>query len=561
MTRSDVGPASGRHVTVGARSARERGDDRSEARKQETSARAALAVFVLVEVVAGGLWLALGRRQWFWLDEWDFLTKRGVTAHDLLDDHNGHWSALPILVYRALWSTVGLRSYLPYLATLIVLHLVTAALLLVLMRRVGVNVWIATAATSAFVLFGTGWQNIEWAFQIGFVGALALGLTQLLLADHEGPIDRRDLLGVFAGLAALMCSSIAVSILVVVAIAALSKRGLAAAALHAVPLGLIYLAWWIPIGRRGAEAGPAFGTARVDTVGRFVAVGFRGTFRDFGTYPGIGLLVALVLCAGLFLAWRPFGFTELRRRAAIPAAFLCGAVFFLIMTGYTRVGFFGPEIARSSRYEYVVLALCLVPIAVALDAFVRRWHLLLPVACVLLLVGVPGNIDTLADHTRVRSDSDQQYRRLILGIAHDPRVAVVPPGVRVDTSTIDNAGITAGFLHDAADSGRAPAPRHLSARERAEIRLRLSFLQTRPAERRIGRCEPLTKPVTRRLTRRAGFVMRDYGVVVSPSTASAPHIVLTPQGGGLVRASLDPITVVLRAQNPFLVARLCSYAP
>ena len=54
---------------------------------------------------------------------------------------------------------------------------------------------------ASFVLFGPGEDNILWAFQIGFAGALVLGLTQLMLADHDGPIDRRDWLGLLAGLA------------------------------------------------------------------------------------------------------------------------------------------------------------------------------------------------------------------------------------------------------------------------------------------------------------------------------------------------------------------------
>ena len=81
-------------------------------------------------------------------------------------------------------------------------HLVAAALLLAVMRRARVRPWIATAAASSFVLFGAGWENIVVPFQICFTGALAFGLAQLLLADHDGSIDRRDRLGLLAGLPA-----------------------------------------------------------------------------------------------------------------------------------------------------------------------------------------------------------------------------------------------------------------------------------------------------------------------------------------------------------------------
>ncbi len=74
------------------------------------------------------------------------------------------------------------------------------------MRRAGVGPWLATAAAGSFVLFGPGSEDIVWAFQIGFTGALAFGLVQLCLCDHDGGIGRRDVLGVGAGLLALMCS-------------------------------------------------------------------------------------------------------------------------------------------------------------------------------------------------------------------------------------------------------------------------------------------------------------------------------------------------------------------
>ena len=73
-----------------------------------------------------------------------------------------------------------------------------------------------------FVLFGAGEEGILFAAHIGFVGALVLGLTQLLLADHDGSLDRRDYLGLLAGFAGVMCSGVAVSMTNVVGLAMLS---------------------------------------------------------------------------------------------------------------------------------------------------------------------------------------------------------------------------------------------------------------------------------------------------------------------------------------------------
>ena len=46
--------------------------------------------------------------------------------------------------------------------------------------------------------------------------SLVFGVAQLLLADHDGPVDRRDWLALAAGLIGLMCSGIAVTMTIVV---------------------------------------------------------------------------------------------------------------------------------------------------------------------------------------------------------------------------------------------------------------------------------------------------------------------------------------------------------
>ena len=89
----------------------------------------------------------------------------------------------------------------------------------------------------AFVFFGSGAENILVAFQITFVGSLVFGLAQLLLADHDGPLDRRDWFGLLAGLAGLMCSGVAVTMTVIVGVRDAAAARLAVALFHTAPLG------------------------------------------------------------------------------------------------------------------------------------------------------------------------------------------------------------------------------------------------------------------------------------------------------------------------------------
>ena len=69
-------------------------------------------------VLTAGLILYLGRSTGFYFDEWNFvLSRRGWDAQALLMPHNEHLSVVPVLIYKTLFSTVGIDSYLPYLLT------------------------------------------------------------------------------------------------------------------------------------------------------------------------------------------------------------------------------------------------------------------------------------------------------------------------------------------------------------------------------------------------------------------------------------------------------------
>ena len=157
--------------------------------------------------------------------------------------HVQHWTTFGILVYRALWSLVGIRHYWPYQLCVVTLHLAAAVLLRVVMRRAGVGPWIATAAASLFVVFGSGRQDIVVGFQIAFTGALTFGLAHMLLADHDGPFDRRDFFGIGFGLLALMCSAVGVTMAIAALIAVLVRRGWRMALAHTAPLAAVFVLW------------------------------------------------------------------------------------------------------------------------------------------------------------------------------------------------------------------------------------------------------------------------------------------------------------------------------
>ena len=147
-------------------------------------ARRADVTFVVLSVIAGAVLLYLGRSLTYWHDEWRSITFTG-SATDYLRPVNEHWSTFPLLLYRATFEFVELRSYLPYLTEVIVLHLLAVAAAYVLMRR-RVGPFVATALAIPLLFLGAGSENLFWAFQTGFVGSVMFGLWALVLIERTG---------------------------------------------------------------------------------------------------------------------------------------------------------------------------------------------------------------------------------------------------------------------------------------------------------------------------------------------------------------------------------------
>ena len=291
------------------------------------------------------LWLQIGRREWFYHDDWDPLANRKAgNLGDLFRPHNGHWITLPILMYRLFYRVFGLHAYLPYRIVVLTVYLVAGALLLVIMRRAGVNPWLATAAASLFALFGTGWANIIRPFQVTFVSSLALGLLALVLVDHDGPFDRRDGLGLVAGLLALMTSGVAVVMIALVGITVLFRRGWRLALVHVVPPAVCFLVWLVAIGHEG-ESGVSSHTSPGGVV-RFVVEGLRGVFGALGPAAWFGAFLTIALVAGVALAASQRRASGELAQLAVPLALLAGTVVFLVVSAAGGHGNTGAADAR-----------------------------------------------------------------------------------------------------------------------------------------------------------------------------------------------------------------------
>jgi hypothetical protein len=527
--------------------------ERARALRQLAGARAAAVAFTAIAVLSAPLLAFWGRNWWFWADDWDFLADRTAgNAGDVFRGHYQHWTTVPVLAYRGLWFVFGIRSYLPYQLLIIGAHLGAIALLRVVMRRSGVSPWMATLVAVVFVFFGSGAENILIAFQITFVGSVLFGLVQLLLADHEGPWDRRDWIGLLAGLFALMCSGVGVAMAIVVGIAMLLRRGLRIAVLHTAPLAVAY-AMWAVLSPDGSGAGE-YRTQSPLQVIKFAGIGIGAAFGRLGQVPWFGFVIAALMLGGLVVTVRAAGLGALRGRLALPFALLLGAAAFLVVTGLVRSGQAGPIAssvstgpgrARQSRYVYLIVALALPAFALAADAVARRRRELAVAVVAILLVGVPGNVHKLSTFTNQSLVDRKNFRLAVLEAPRLPRAGEFPRETSPATPT-RFAGLTLGWLIDSLPSGRIPAPHHITRTDIANQTRRLALRPgTRPATLgcfTFARPGEITLRARQHMTLESGLATVSYvdpdGTVSSP-VPFAPNTLASAIDS--LRVRLEPI--------------------
>ena len=533
-----------------------------------------LAVFIAAVVVAFPvLLLWIGRYHWFLRDEWMFFVERmDLTMDSLFEPFNVHPAAVPVFVYNILWNIFGLESYRPYQAVVISLHLSVVVILRSLMRNAGVRPWLATIVAGSLIFFGPGFQNIIWAFQIGFTGSIAFALAQLLLADHDGPISRRDGMGLLCGLVAVMSAGAAVSVVLATGLGLLGRRGLKAAAFHTVPLGVTFLLWTAV---KKPSSGSSWGNPSIGDMYDWMVSGTSGSFMSIGQHLWVASILAAVTVGGMALAWytaladtrskgadgslgtaspgslRRIGARLERWRVsvqhlAIPTALFGASFVFMASTGWTRWTL-GTDMARSSRYLHAYAVLILPAMAVGAEALARRWRLVTPAMAVLLLVALPGTIGAFEPLAFGERYMDER-RRILTTAVRMPFARDVPPDVRPVPDPYDG-NLTIGFLLEAADAGKLkPYPWDISPEVENEMRIRLGLAQ-RTNEEMLVFCSPQYDPLFLELSK--GDVVGFGGNVTVQTVdgdgrASSPLVNFNSRNGRLLVAELDDLHVELR---------------
>jgi hypothetical protein len=299
---------------------------------------------VVVAAVAFAVALPLLTRGYtFYFDEWAFiLTAPDWTATTYLQPHNGHPAMLTHLIYGALLATVGLRSYLPYMAVLLALHATSVILLFEVVRRRAGDV-VGIACASLLLVIGAGWENLLWAFQMSFVGSVACGLGMILVLEGR-PSRWRMTLAIVLLTASVMFSAVGI-FFGLVALPLTVTRERPREVLWLVPVAIIFGAWFLAFDR--AQPAPAGSGSSLLQLPLYTLWGLGASAAGIiGEGGWMGLPILALAAGAVGYAWWRGGLDPLTLGVAV------ALVMFYVVTGLAR-GQIGYDQSGAGRYVYV----------------------------------------------------------------------------------------------------------------------------------------------------------------------------------------------------------------
>jgi hypothetical protein len=379
--------------------------------------RAALVLTVPVMYI-------VGRHQWFIRDDWAFILTRNQIREEvgwdewLLLPTIGHWMTVPLLVYRMIEVVFGIDSYWPFLIVNMAVHVGIVLAVRALCRRSRVNPWTSTLVCAALLVFGAGWENIVFAIQITYGLSMLAFLLHVLLVDHEGPPDRRDVAGSVLALVGVMSSGFGPFFLVGIGVLLVLRRRWLALAIATVPQGLALAWWWLAWGRDSPEPSTGGSAAMVPA---YAVRGVVSMFDSLAGVPGLGPIAA-VAALGIAL-WRGQGW---RVQSLLLTLWLTAAAMYVGL-GTQRVGF-GVENAAISRYQYMGAMLLAPAFALAVDQLRRISSEAVWVGRTVLLAALVLNLGSLRTNSADWALRAADERRTLELIAGSDLAAQADPG-------------------------------------------------------------------------------------------------------------------------------------
>ena len=349
--------------------------------RQRRLGRPIVVAHAVTLALAFGVWAYLDRHLWFFGDEWDFLTRRGLhrATFSIWAPHNEHWSVLPILLWRAIFSVAHVSTYWPYLVPLLLVHVAVVYLLWRRCLKEGADPWVVTALTLLLALFGTGAEDLAWAFQIGFVSSLALGLVALEVAE-VAPSHRLATVGKATGrdvalwlllVASLMCSDVGLATSAAVGVVLLARFGWRRLVRVLSVPAVVYVVWFAAAGRTGLSAtGDRLTGSTFFRIPTFVATNLEKDLGHASGWADSGWPLAIAIVA--WLLWRSRALFR-EHPAVLGGAVGALGFYALAAVGRDRIS----ATLSPSRYAYIATALLVPAVAVMLSSLLsalRQWR-------------------------------------------------------------------------------------------------------------------------------------------------------------------------------------------
>jgi len=357
----------------------------------------------LALAAAAVLTLVLASKMTFFADTWELLiNRRDPTVDTLLQPHNEHLIAIPVLIAQLCLRLFGMTSEMPEYVVLTAFLLATAGLLYVYVKR-RVGPWPALFAAVLLLFLGPAWEVLLWPFELTFVGPVLFGLAMLLALERE---DRRgDVAACLFLTVSLGFSSLALPFVLAAAVAILQgerRTWLRRAYVVAVP-ALLFALWYQGWGH-DAESQTSLHNVLVSP--RFVAdsisVAVSALF-GFGTDlvgHGLGMFWRWTILVALVVA---LGYRQMRKPGFPPGLWPVAAAALAnwFLTAFNAAPGRDPG---SSRYQYAGAIFILMILANLLEG-VRFSRRALWVAAAVTAVAVGANLVALKQG---RDNLDQQ---------------------------------------------------------------------------------------------------------------------------------------------------------
>ena len=386
----------------------------------------------------------------FMLDDWAFVIYReDGDLGDFFDPHNEHISILPVAIYKLFLSLFGMESAMPLQVFSVLVFLLSVFVLFLYLKPL-VGTPTAVIGCAVILFLGAAWEDLLWAFQIGFSISMAAGVGSLIMLRRGDALG--DRVACLLLVVAMISTSLGIPFMIGAALLLLLQRENLTRRLYVVVVPLaVYGAWYLGWGQT-AESALSFGNvlnapeyiARSFSLTVTEVTGLSRVVKSTATVPSllVGLLAVVAIAIGV------------KRQAGIPRLLLVAGVIALAFWGLAALNTAPGRGFEASRYQFPNAVFMLMILASAFEGTRPRTKELVVLALI-AVVAVAVNLEAMrSGYTNVMKPlSDKGITGLTaIGIARE----TVEPGLEIGMNQDDTAKVTAGAYFAAEDKYGSP---------------------------------------------------------------------------------------------------------